>query len=72
MKSYFSDPPELEEDYVLDHSAYMYFTDKDANFLNLTNTQDSPEVLAKKVAVWIAEDRGTVQWAREKVWQFFH
>ncbi|ETO01959.1 hypothetical protein RFI_35480 [Reticulomyxa filosa] len=71
MKTYFSRPPELEEDYILEHSAYMYFTDKNGDFKHLTNSEDGPKVLADKIALWIAEDSGTVSANVEKVKQLF-
>lgn len=71
MKTYFSKPPALEEDYILEHSTYMYFTGKDGQFMQLTRTDDSAEVLANKVALWIAEDTGTMKKYMEKTRQFF-
>eukprot|EP01083_Nonionella_stella_P053708 141954_1 len=71
MKTYFSDPPQLEEDYVLEHSTYMYFTGTDGSFKHLTNTEDGPEVLANKVALWIAEDKGRTAKVVEQVKQVF-
>ena len=71
MKTYFSNPPDLEEDYILEHSTYMYFTGKDGNFKNLTNTEDGPQVLANKVAQWIADDNGTYYKYKEKLTQLF-
>lgn len=69
MKTYFSDPPALEEDYILEHSTYMYFTGLDGSFRNLTNTEDGAEVLANKVALWVAEDKGKFAKMKEKVKQ---
>jgi len=71
MKTYFSDPPQLEEDYILEHSTYIYFTGTDGSFRNLTNTEDGAEVLANKVALWVAEDKGTVSKIAEQVKQVF-
>ena len=66
-----SDPPQLEEDYILEHSTYMYFTGTDGAFKNLTNTEDGSEVLANKVSLWVAEDRGRVSKITEQVKQVF-
>ena len=71
MKTYFSDPPQLEEDYILEHSTYMYFTGTDGSFRNLTNTEDGAEVLANKVALWVAEDKGRISKITEQVKQVF-
>ena len=69
MKTYFSDPPALEQDYILEHSTYMYLTGLDGSFRNLTNTEDGAEVLANKVALWVAEDKGKFAKLKEKVKQ---
>ena len=71
MKTYFSDPPQLEEDYILEHSTYMYFTGMDGSFQNLTNTEDGAEVLANKVSLWVAEEKGRVAKVAEQVKQVF-
>ena len=69
MKTYFSDPPALEEDYILEHSTYMYFTGTDGAFKKLTNTEDGAEVLADKISLWVAEDKGTYSKMKEKLRQ---
>lgn len=71
MKTYFSDPPQLEEDYILEHSTYMYFTGKDGAFQNLTNTEDGAEVLANKVSLWVAQEKGRVSKVTEQIKQVF-
>ena len=71
MKTYFSDPPQLEEDYILEHSTYMYFTGLDGSFKNLTNTEDGAEVLANKIALWVAEDKGRMSKVTEQIKQVF-
>ena len=70
MKTYFSKPPSMEEDYILEHSTYMYFTDTNGQFMHLTRTDDGAELLADKIAMWIAEDQGTISKYVEKTKQF--
>eukprot|EP01083_Nonionella_stella_P246081 854783_1 len=71
MKTYFSDPPQLEEDYILEHSTYMYFTGTDGSFKHLTNTEDGSQVLANKIALWISEDKGKFAKVSEQIKQVF-
>ena len=72
MRTYFSDPPALEQDYILEHSTYMYLTGTDGGFKKLASTQDGSEVLANKIALWVAEDKGTFSKMREQVRQAIH
>jgi len=56
MKTYFSQPPELGVDYILEHSTYMYFTDKEGNFIDITRSDDDAETIRDMIIKWIAED----------------
>jgi len=53
MKTYFSQPPDLGTDYILEHSTYMYFTDRKGNYVDITKSEHNAENVADLVCKWI-------------------
>lgn len=58
MRTYFSEPPEFEQDYILEHSTYSYFTNTHGEFIDIAKSDDDSVILADKICEWIAEDKG--------------
>jgi len=57
MKTYFSQPPELGVDYILEHSTYMYFTDKEGNFVDITRSDDDAQTIRDLILKWTSQDK---------------